>query len=95
MTTVRSRKAKLIEAAAGQFTLMIDRVEPTARYVSVEGPVSGTRPATEELIREISARYLPAQVVPGYVEYAKAEHGEQIIYSPCSERWLSADVGSG
>jgi nitroimidazol reductase NimA-like FMN-containing flavoprotein (pyridoxamine 5'-phosphate oxidase superfamily) len=94
MTTAGSRKAKLIEAA-GRFTLMVDRVQPTARYVSVEGTVSGTRPATEELLREISARYLPAEVVPGYVEYAKAEHGEQVIYSLRPERWLSADLGSG
>jgi hypothetical protein len=94
MTTVGSRKAKLIEAA-GRFTLMVDRVEPTVRYVSVEGPVSGRHPGTEELLRELSARYLPAEVVPGYLEYAKAEHGEQVIYSLRLERWLSADVGPG
>jgi hypothetical protein len=56
---------------------------------------AGTRPATEKLLWEISARYLPAEKVPGYVEFAKAELGEQIIYSMRPERWLSADLGAG
>ena len=38
LTTAGSRKARLIEAA-GRFTLTVDRLEPTVRYVSVEGPV--------------------------------------------------------
>ncbi|CAM5621911.1 hypothetical protein SALBM311S_04874 [Streptomyces alboniger] len=37
-TALESRKYELI-SAAGRFTLMIDRLEPTIRYVSVEGPV--------------------------------------------------------
>jgi hypothetical protein len=40
LTSAGSRKTRLIEAA-GRFTLMIERVLPTARYVSVEGPVTG------------------------------------------------------
>jgi hypothetical protein len=44
-TEARSRKAQLIDAA-GRFTLMVDRVEPTVRYVSVEGPVVGKTTAT-------------------------------------------------
>src|ERR1700735_4801634 len=54
-----SRKAGLIEAA-GRFTLMVERVMPTVRYVSVEGPVTRTVPGTAELLREITERYLPA-----------------------------------
>ncbi|NEE27171.1 pyridoxamine 5'-phosphate oxidase family protein, partial [Streptomyces sp. SID7982] len=45
LTGRTSRKAELI-AAAGRFTLLVDRLEPTIRYVSVEGPVVDTRPAT-------------------------------------------------
>ena len=38
-TEAGSRKARLI-ATAGRFTLMVERVMPTVRYVSVEGPVT-------------------------------------------------------
>ena len=42
LTEAGSRKVQLIEAA-GRFTLMVERVAPTVRYVSVEGPVTRTR----------------------------------------------------
>ena len=51
LTEAGSRKVPLIEAA-GCFTLMVDRVTPTTRYVSVEGPVTRTVPCTDELLRE-------------------------------------------
>jgi hypothetical protein len=94
MTSVGSRKAKLIDAA-GRFTLMVDQVEPRVRYVTVEGPVVDVSPATDEQLWEISSRYLPADTVPGYVEFAKAEHGEQLIYTMRPQRWLSADLTVG
>jgi nitroimidazol reductase NimA-like FMN-containing flavoprotein (pyridoxamine 5'-phosphate oxidase superfamily) len=62
MTGQNSRKNSLI-SAAGRFTLMVDRLEPTIRYVSVEGPVLDSTPATREQLQEISARYLPAEKV--------------------------------
>src|ERR1700716_3111552 len=55
-----ARKARLIEAA-GRFTLMVERLSPTTRYVSVEGPVTRTIPETDELLREITERYLPPE----------------------------------
>src|ERR1700728_4454071 len=45
LTPADSRKARLIQAA-GRFTLMVQRVLPTVRYVSVEGPVTRTIPET-------------------------------------------------
>src|SRR5579875_3175374 len=57
LTEAGSRKARLI-AAAGRSTLMVDRVMPTGRYVSVEGPVTRTAPGTDDLLREITERYL-------------------------------------
>ena len=57
LTPAGSRKARLIEAA-GRFTLMVERVLPTVRYVSVEGPVTRTIAGTDELLREITVRYL-------------------------------------
>jgi Pyridoxamine 5'-phosphate oxidase len=50
LTEAGSRKARLIETA-GRITLMVDRVMPTVRYVSVEGPVMRTIPGTDELLR--------------------------------------------
>ena len=94
LTEAGSRKARLIEAA-GRFTLMVDRVLPTVRYVSVEGPVTRTVPGTDELLREITERYLPPDQVQTYLEFAEAELGEQIAIYLRPERWLTADLGPG
>ncbi|MDG9692709.1 pyridoxamine 5'-phosphate oxidase family protein [Streptomyces mutabilis] len=93
MTGLDSRKNQLIKAA-GRFTLMVDRLEPTIRYVSVEGPVVETVAATEEDLREMSARYLPADKVDGYVAFASAEHGDQVVVRMRPERWVSSDLGT-
>ena len=92
LTEARSRKAKLIEAA-GRFGLMVDRVAPTTRYVSVEGPVTRIVPETDELLLEITERYLPPEKVPAYIALARAEFGEQVVIYLRPERWLSADLG--
>ncbi|RFU86403.1 pyridoxamine 5'-phosphate oxidase family protein [Streptomyces triticagri] len=92
LTGADSRKARLI-AAAGRFTLMVEHLEPTIRYVSVEGPVIGTEPATRELLEELSARYLPAEKVQGYVDFAWREHGEQVVIRLRPERWVASDLG--
>lgn len=92
MTGRDSRKGVLI-AGAGRFSLMVDRVAPTIRYVSVEGPVIATAPATREQLVEISARYLPAGKVEGYVDFAWKEHGEQVVIHMRPQRWVSSDLG--
>ncbi|MFD7434526.1 pyridoxamine 5'-phosphate oxidase family protein [Streptomyces sp. NPDC059861] len=93
LTGLDSRKNRLI-GAAGRFTLMVDRVEPTIRYVSVEGPVVETVPATVEKLREISARYLPAEKVEGYVDFSWKNHGEMVVITMRPERWVSSDLGA-
>ncbi|MEE1835247.1 pyridoxamine 5'-phosphate oxidase family protein [Streptomyces sp. SP17KL33] len=93
MTGRDSRKNQLIQAA-GRFTLMIDRLEPTIRYVSVEGPVTDTAPATLDDLREITARYLPPEKVDGYVEFSSANHGDQVVIRMRPERWVSSDLGT-
>jgi nitroimidazol reductase NimA-like FMN-containing flavoprotein (pyridoxamine 5'-phosphate oxidase superfamily) len=93
MTGLDSRKNQLIKAA-GRFSLLVDRLEPTIRYVSVEGPVVETVTATEEHLREMTARYLPAEKVDGYVAFATANHGEQVVVRMRPERWVSSDLGS-
>ncbi|MFI9584695.1 pyridoxamine 5'-phosphate oxidase family protein [Streptomyces sp. NPDC052236] len=92
MTGPDSRKGQLI-ARAGRFCLMVDRLTPTIRYVSVEGPVIDTVPATREQLVELSARYLPAEKVEGYVDFAWKDHGEQVVIRMRPQRWISSDLG--
>jgi len=92
LTPATSRKAQLLEAA-GRCTLMVQRVEPTVRYVAVEGPVTRTVPGTEQHLREISNRYLPPAAAAAYMEFARANLGEQVAIYLRPERWLSADLG--
>ena len=92
LTEAGSRKARLIEAA-GRFTLMVERVAPTVRYVSVEGPVTRTVPGTDELLREITTRYLAPEKVAAYLELARTQFGEQVAIYLRPQRWLSADLG--
>ena len=94
LTEAGSRKAELI-GAAGRFSLMVDRVMPTVRYVSVEGPVTQTTSGTDALLREITSRYLPADKVSAYLEFAATKLGEQIAIYLRPERWLTADLGPG
>ncbi len=94
LTEARSRKAELI-GAAGRFSLMVDRVMPTVRYVSVEGPVTRTVPATDALLLEITERYLPADEISAYIQFAGAQLGEQVAIFLRPHRWLTADLGPG
>ena len=57
-TGAGSRKHRLIETQ-GEFTLMAQRIEPTVRYVAVDGPVSRIEPATDEQLVEM-VQALPA-----------------------------------
>jgi len=92
LTEAASRKAALIKAA-GRFTLMVERLAPTTRYVSVEGPVTRTVPETDELLWEIATRYLTADKARDYVAMAKAEFGPQIAIYLRPQRWLASDLG--
>ena len=93
LTEAGSWKARLIQAA-GRFTLMVDRTAPTVRYVSVEGPVTRTVPGTDAHLREITERYVPPEKVAAYLEFAKADFGEQVAIYLRPQRWLTADPGS-
>jgi len=88
-----SRKHRLIETQ-GEFTLMVERVEPTVRYVSVDGPVSRIEPGTDEHLVEVTKRYLRPENVEPYLEFARREHGENVIIFLKPQHWLSADLGS-
>ena len=99
--SVRERELFLAEphiaalsVSAGRFTLMLDRVAPTVRYVSVEGPVTRTVPETDELVREITERYLPPGKAEAYIGFAKANFGRQVAIYMRPQRWLWSDLGS-
>ncbi|NEE54467.1 pyridoxamine 5'-phosphate oxidase family protein, partial [Streptomyces sp. SID8455] len=42
---------------------------------------------------EVSSRYLPAEKVDAYVDFAWREHGEQVVIHMRPRRWLSSDLG--
>ncbi|CAJ1498694.1 pyridoxamine 5'-phosphate oxidase family protein [[Mycobacterium] holstebronense] len=93
LTGAGSRKAQLIEAA-GSFSLMVERTEPTLRYVAVDGTVSRIEPGTEELHAELAHRYLPPDRAKKFLEYALAELGEQVVIYLRPQHWISADLGA-
>jgi nitroimidazol reductase NimA-like FMN-containing flavoprotein (pyridoxamine 5'-phosphate oxidase superfamily) len=88
-----SRKHRLIETQ-GEFTLLAQRLEPTVRYVAVDGPVSRIEPGTDEHLVEVSKRYLRPESVEPYLEFARREHGDMVVIHLRPQHWLSADLGS-
>jgi nitroimidazol reductase NimA-like FMN-containing flavoprotein (pyridoxamine 5'-phosphate oxidase superfamily) len=92
LTGEGSRKHRLIETQ-GEFTLMVQRLEPTVRYVAVDGPVSRIERGTDELLVEVTKRYLPPEAVEPYLEMARREHGPSVVIHMKPEHWLSADLG--
>jgi hypothetical protein len=92
-TGPQSRKARAIQAA-GRFSLLAQRTEPTVRYVSVEGPVTRTVPGSHEGSWEMAARYLPADKVADFVKYEETQLGEHVVIYMRPEHWVSADLGA-
>ncbi|MGW5729139.1 pyridoxamine 5'-phosphate oxidase family protein [Nocardia beijingensis] len=92
LTGPQSQKMRYLRET-GRFGLMVQQVEPTVRYVSVEGPVTRTTPMTDEMHREMAERYLPAASVDAYLKTAEV-YGEQVAVFLRPEHWLSADLGN-
>jgi hypothetical protein len=92
LTGAGSAKTRLIETA-DRFTLMVDRMEPTVRYVAVDGPVSRIEPGSDELLVELTRRYLPPHRVDVFVDYARSDLGSQVVIAMTPQHWLSADLG--
>jgi nitroimidazol reductase NimA-like FMN-containing flavoprotein (pyridoxamine 5'-phosphate oxidase superfamily) len=93
LTGPGSRKARLIEATEF-FTLMVERVEPSVRYVSVDGAVSRIEPGTDAQLEEMTRRYLSGEAADKYLEFARETLGEHVAIYIKPEHWLSADLGS-
>jgi nitroimidazol reductase NimA-like FMN-containing flavoprotein (pyridoxamine 5'-phosphate oxidase superfamily) len=88
-----SRKHRLIEAA-GRFSLMAERGEPTVRYVSVDGPVSRIEPGTDAHTVEMAHRYLERESADRFVQFSKENLGDHVAIFMTPEHWLSSDMGS-
>jgi hypothetical protein len=93
LTGTASRKHRLIEAV-GFFSLMVERLEPTTRYVSVDGAVSHIEPGTDAQMEELSRRYLTGESADRYLEFARENLGEHVAIYMKPQRWLSSDMGS-
>lgn len=87
-----ARKTRAIREV-GRFTLMVQRTSPTVRYVSVEGPVTGIGPDSEERAREMVARYLPPAKVAAFLDFERTDLGEHVVISMRPQHWLSSDLG--
>lgn len=92
-TAPESRKARAIRAA-GRFSLLAERTEPTVRYVSVEGPVAETVAGTAEHHRELAGRYLAGEALESYLAWAAKDLEEHVVIRLRPQRWLSADLGA-
>ncbi|WP_419995811.1 pyridoxamine 5'-phosphate oxidase family protein [Streptomyces boninensis] len=92
LTGATSAKAKAA-AAAGRASLMAQRLEPTVRYVTAEGPLT-IEPGTPEQLREVTERYLPPDAVEEYLKFSEANLEANVILRLKPEKWLSADMGS-
>lgn len=92
ITGTGSRKHRLIEAA-GYLSLMVERLEPTVRYVAVDGAVDRIEDGTDEQLVEMTKRYVPPEAVEPYLEMARREHGPSVAVYLKPQHWLSADLG--
>jgi len=93
LTGTESRKMQLLRDA-GRCTLLVERTEPSLRYVAVSGSIERTEEGSEAHVRHLAQRYLPAEVVDVYVRGAMADHGAQTRVVLRPEHWVSADLGS-
>lgn len=84
-----TRKARLIQEA-GFFSLMVQRLEPTRRYVAVEGAVSGIHPATDDHIVEITRRHLNGAAADRHIDFLR-KLGENLVISMRPQHWLYSD----
>lgn len=93
LTGAGSRKERLI-AATGFFSLMVERVEPTTRYVAVDGAVSRIEPGTDAQMEELTYRYLNGEAAENYLKFARENLGDHVAIYLQPQHWLSSDMGS-
>jgi hypothetical protein len=73
---------------------MVERTEPTVRYVAVDGALSRIEPGTDDRQAELAHRYLPPDRAEKFLTYALAELGEHVAIYLRPQHWVSADMGA-
>lgn len=91
LTHSESLKAQCL-AEAARFSLCAQSETLPYKYVTVEGPVTGTRPSnTEEDTRPMARRYLGKTMGDAYVEDGDDSNSVVITMKP--DRWYTVDYG--
>jgi PPOX class probable F420-dependent enzyme len=85
-----TRKARLVDQA-GRVSLCVQDERPPYKYVSIEGPVVGSHPSTEEERREIATRYLGPEGAAAYIQATADLAAVESTYRVRPERWLTQD----
>ena len=90
LTSSKSLKGALLEEA-GSFSLCAQTEKPPYSYVTVEGTVTGSRPADRETdTRPMARRYLGPRGGDSYID--STPHGpDETVYSMRPERWYTVD----
>jgi len=88
----KSRKADLL-AGTDALTFTVQTEEMPYKYVTIEGAVVSSGPATPEQMAKIAERYMPAEYAQGFVqnEFAHPESAP-ILYTVQPKRWFSSDL---
>ena len=90
LTSSKSVKGLLLEAAEG-FSLCAQTEEPPYQYVTVEGPITGVRPADREAdTRPMARRYLGRRGGDNYTD-STPHSPDETVYSMRPERWYTVD----
>lgn len=92
LTGADSRKARLLEES-GRFSLCAQSEKLPYKYVSVEGPVVESGPATPEQNLVMAVRYLGQEQGTAYA--AELDQGDQLRVVMKPERWRTVDYGKG
>ena len=90
LTSSKSVKGRLLEVAEG-FSLCVQTEEPPYQYVTVEGPITGVRPADREAdTRPMARRYLGPRGGDNYID-STPHSPDETVYSMRPERWYTVD----
>lgn len=90
LTGAGTRKAQTIEAA-GFFSLMAQRLEPSRRYVAVDGAVSRIDRATDDQIENLTRRYLDGAAAKRHIDFLHTL-GEHLVITMSPGHWLYSDA---
>ena len=87
-----SLKAKALARTAA-FSLCAQAEALPYKYVTVEGPVTVTEPATLEERTAMAVRYLGEELAVGYIASTGGEQSDSIVVRMQPARWRTTDYG--